>query len=105
MAITEYKLSYTAAEINERLGNVEHISKNVGVLQSDVGVMQTDVDILQNDIQNKAEVMTLTTAEYEALEKAEATNANTLYMITDADDDVLITVEEIDEICGVTTTA
>lgn len=32
-------------------------------------------------------ISTLTTAEYTALEEAEATNANTLYMITDADDE------------------
>ena len=59
---------------------------------------------------NGASVMTLTTAEYEAL-TPEETNANTLYMITDAEDEPsggggeigdLITVEDIDEICGAT---
>lgn len=49
-----------------------------------------------------ASMSTLTTAEYTALEEAQATNANTLYMLTDAEDDVLITVEDIDEICGAT---
>lgn len=34
-----------------------------------------------------ASVATVTAAEYTALEEAEATNANTLYMITDADDE------------------
>lgn len=33
-------------------------------------------------------ISTLTTAEYTALEEAEATNANTLYMITDAEEDM-----------------
>lgn len=48
---------------------------------------------------NGASVMTLTTEEYEALEDSEA-NANTLYMITDSEEEVLITVEDIDIICG-----
>lgn len=51
-----------------------------------------------------ASVTTMTTAEYTALEEAEATNANTLYMLTDAEEeeDVLITTDDIDTICGVT---
>ena len=49
-----------------------------------------------------ASMSTLTTAEYTALEEAEATNANTLYMLTDAEEDELITVEDIDAICGAT---
>lgn len=50
---------------------------------------------------NGASVMTMTTAEYEALEE---TNANTLYMLTDAEEEeeVLITTDDIDTICGVT---
>lgn len=53
-----------------------------------------------------ANILTLKNAEYEALDEAEAINANTLYMITDADEDdiELIAVTDIDEICGVTTT-
>ena len=38
------------------------------------------------EIDTKANVVTLTTEEYTALEEAEATNANTLYMITDAEE-------------------
>lgn len=45
---------------------------------------------------NGATVATMTTSEYEALTE---TNANTLYMLTDADDE-LITPDDIDEICG-----
>ena len=46
----------------------------------------------------------LTTAEYAELEQAGEINANTLYMLTDAEEDdaVLITVEDIDAICGAT---
>lgn len=48
-----------------------------------------------------ANVSTVTTAEYTALEEAQATNANTLYMITDAEEEVvpqiqIITLEEND---------
>lgn len=50
---------------------------------------------------NGANVSTLTTAEYTALEESEATNANTLYMIIDAEEEVptqvqIITWEEND---------
>ena len=53
---------------------------------------------------NGASVATMTTAEYTALEEAEAINANTLYMLTDAEEEeeVLITVDDIDAICGAT---
>lgn len=57
---------------------------------------------VQSSIDTKANIVTLSTEEYTALEEAEATNANTLYMITDAEEDVLITVEDIDAICGAT---
>lgn len=48
---------------------------------------------------------TLTTAEYTTLERNGEINANTLYMLTDSEDDgddvgELITVEDIDTICG-----
>lgn len=82
----EYKLSYTADEIDRRLGNVSQLSENVDVLNTDVGTMHTDIGVLQTDIQNKAEIMTLSTAEYEALEE---TNANTLYMLTDAEEETV----------------
>lgn len=42
---------------------------------------------VQSSIDTKANVVTLTTEEYEALEQAEQTNANTLYMITDAEEE------------------
>lgn len=68
---TEYKLSYTAADIDERLGKVMQLSE--------------DTEKLATDVQSKAEVVTLTTAEYEALE---STNVNTLYMLTDSEDSI-----------------
>lgn len=48
---------------------------------------------------NGASVAAMTTAEYNALS---ARDANTLYMLTDAEDDVFITLEDIDSICGAT---
>lgn len=48
---------------------------------------------------NGASVMTLTTDEFEALTDEEV-NANTLYMLTDSEEEVFITVEDIDIICG-----
>ena len=50
---------------------------------------------------NGASVASMTTAEYEALENP---NANTLYMLTDAEEEeeVLITTDDIDTICGAT---
>lgn len=89
---TEYKLSYTAEEIDNRLGRVASISEDVGSLQSNVGSLQGNVDslqgdvgTLQTDVQSKAEIIQLTTAEFEAL--GGNANENTLYMLTDAEDD------------------
>lgn len=48
---------------------------------------------VQSTIDTKANVVTLTTEEYAALEEAEATNANTLYMITDAEEEVIPTIQ------------
>lgn len=45
--------------------------------------------VTEDDIAGLASVATLTQAEYTALEEAEATNANTLYMITDAEEEVV----------------
>lgn len=42
-----------------------------------------------------ASVSTLTTAEYTALEEAEATNANTLYMLTDSEEEVIPKIQII----------
>jgi hypothetical protein len=50
--------------------------------------LTTDIQSSLEEISTKANVVTLTTEEYAALEEAEATNANTLYMITDAEEDV-----------------
>ena len=47
------------------------------------------------EIDTKANVVTLTTEEYSALEQAEATNANTLYMITDAEEEVIPVIQFI----------
>ena len=52
---------------------------------------------------NGASIMTLTTDEYETLGDSES-NANTLYVLTDAEEEELITVEDIDAICGGTIT-
>lgn len=49
--------------------------------------LTTDIQSSLEQIDAKANVLTLSTEEYEALEKAEATNANTLYMITDAEEE------------------
>ena len=51
---------------------------------------------------NGASISTLTTAEYEALGNSDV-NTNTLYVLTDAEEEKLITVEDVDTICGVTT--
>lgn len=44
---------------------------------------------VQSSIDTKANVVTLTTEEYTALEQAQQTNANTLYMITDAEEETV----------------
>ncbi len=84
---TEYKLSYTAAEINERLLKVAKLSEDTEKLTADTTKLTTDAEKLATDMQNKAEVVELTTAEYEALEE---TNANTLYMLTDGEEDAVV---------------
>ena len=50
---------------------------------------------VQSFIDTKANVVTLTTEEYVALEEAEATNANTLYMITDAEEEIIPQIQFI----------
>ena len=55
--------------------------------------LTTDVQSSLEQIDTKANIVTLSTEEYEALEQAEATNANTLYMITDAEEEVIPTVQ------------
>ena len=65
--------------------------------------LTTDVQSSLEEIETKANVVSLTTKEYEALESSGKVNSNTLYMVTDSVDennDELITVEDIDIICG-----
>lgn len=50
---------------------------------------------VQSSIDTKANVVTLTTEEYAALEESEATNANTLYMITDAEEETVPQIQFI----------
>jgi hypothetical protein len=52
-------------------------------LPDHAGTLLTD-----KDLETLASVATVTQAEYSALEEAEATNANTLYMITDAEEEI-----------------
>lgn len=85
--MAEYKLSYTASQINDRLGKVTTLSE-------DVGSLQENVQVISDDVQVKAEIVTLSTEEYEALEANESTNANTLYMLTDAEDDTSVLYTE-----------
>ena len=54
-----------------------------------------DVQSSLEQIDTKANVMTLSTEEYTALEQAQATNANTLYMITDAEEETPAQVQII----------
>ena len=51
--------------------------------------------VTEDDIAGLASVATVTQAEYSALEEAEATNANTLYMITDAEEEVIPQIQFI----------
>lgn len=50
---------------------------------------------VQSSIDTKANVVTLTTEEYTALEQAQQTNANTLYMITDAEEETIPQIQFI----------
>ena len=87
--MAEYKLSYTAAEIDQKIGKVGQLSTDVSGLQTDTASLQSNVKTLQTDVQTKAEIVTLTTAEYEELEANSNTNANALYMLTDSEDEVV----------------
>ena len=96
---TEYKLSYTADEIDSRLGRVVSISNDVDALQSDVGslndnvvAIQDNVGVLQSDIQKKVEKATLTAAEFDALNDSGDINNNTLYFV-DGDDEEKIEID------------
>lgn len=57
--------------------------------------LNTDIQSSLEEIDTKANVVTLTTEEYTALEQAEATNANTLYMLTDAEEEIRTQVQII----------
>jgi hypothetical protein len=54
-----------------------------------------------SDLETLASISTLTTSEYNELEASNNVNANTLYMLTDAEEEeeVFITVADIDSIC------
>lgn len=86
--MAEYRLSYTAAQIDEKLGKVAKHSE-------DIGTLQENVQAVADDVQVKAEIVTLSTEEYETLEANEATNANTLYMLTDSDEEEYVTETEL----------
>ena len=71
---------------------------------NDTMIQKTPAEVLS--MINGASVSTLTTAEYNELEASDSINANTLYMLTDAEDETteetLITVDDIDAICNST---
>lgn len=92
--MAEYKLSYTAAEIDEKIGKVGQLSTDVSGLQRNTVSLQNNVSSLQTDIQTKAEIVTLTTSEYEELETQGSTNANALYMLTDSEENNFIQVSD-----------
>ena len=85
--MAEYKLSYTAAQIDEKLGKVTKNSEDIGALKDNVQVISDNVQVVSDNVQVKAEIVTLSTEEYETLEANAATNANTLYMLTDSADE------------------
>ena len=66
--------------------------------------LTTDVQLSLEQIDTKANIVSLSTEDYEALGNANEINANTLYMLTDAEE-VFITIEDIDTICGGTIVA
>jgi flagellar hook-associated protein FlgK len=41
---TEYKLSYTATDINARLGKINQLSENVADLQDNINAVQGNVE-------------------------------------------------------------
>lgn len=49
--------------------------------------LTADIQSSLEEINTKANVLPVTTEEYNALEQSQATNANTLYMITDAEEE------------------
>lgn len=57
--------------------------------------LTTDIQSSLEEIETKANVVTLSNDEYVELEEAEATNANTLYMITDAEEEVIPQIQFI----------
>ena len=57
--------------------------------------LATDVQSSLEEIETKANVVTLTTEEYEALENDGLVNANTLYMLSDAEEEVYAPIQII----------
>lgn len=57
--------------------------------------LTTDIQSSLEEINTKANIVTLSTEEYMALEQAQATNANTLYMLSDAEEEMPTQVQII----------
>jgi hypothetical protein len=76
---------------------IEYGSKLWGdkYVQIYIGIKDDLTQEVQSSIDTKANVVTLTTEEYAALEESEATNANTLYMITDAEEETIPQIQFI----------
>lgn len=48
---TEYKLSYTATDINARLGKINQLSENVADLQDNINAVQSNVEQVQDNVE------------------------------------------------------
>lgn len=48
---TEYKLSYTATDINARLGKINQLSENVADLQNNINAVQGNVEQVQSNLE------------------------------------------------------
>lgn len=48
---TEYKLSYTATDINARLGKINQLSENVADLQDNINAVQSNVEQVQSNLE------------------------------------------------------
>lgn len=83
---TEYRLSYTAEEIDSRLGKVIKLTE-------DTERLTADTERLATDVQKKVEVVELTTAEFNALNEAGNIDDKTFYSLTDVDEEVKIELD------------
>ena len=57
--------------------------------------LTTDIQSSLDEIDTKANIVTLSTEEYSALEQRQEINANTLYMLTDAEEEVIPQIQII----------